>query len=285
MKVFQWIMALFSRLFPGRASDLALTLMTGPRLPQAWRGRAEFAPDRQVPVGERACLNIWSGGPQRVLLVHGWSGHWTQFETMMKVLGRDDFSFYALQMPGHGSEVDGASHVGEFITSLRLALDVIGEPVEVMIGHSMGASAVAYVLSEREDMGRAVLIAPPTDFRGVVGRMAGMLKLGKRARDLLLDKMAARVGISYDALDIARRGERIGARVLLVHDSADREVPFTDSLRLYRSLAAATLYQTEGKGHRRVLADKDVLEHVVGFVREGVLSVPAADAGQIRVPA
>lgn len=112
-----------------------------------------------------------------------------------------------------------------------------------------------------------------------------MLKLGKRARDLLLDKMAARVGISYDALDIARRGERIGARVLLVHDSADREVPFTDSLRLYRSLAAATLYQIEGKGHRRVLADKDVLEHVVGFVREGVLSVPAADAGQIRVPA
>lgn len=285
MRLFQILMALFSRILPGRASDLALQLMTGPRLPQALRGRAGFAPDRQVPVGERARLNIWSGGPQRVLLVHGWSGHWTQFETMMKALGRDDFSFYALQMPGHGSEADGASHVGEFIAILRRALDVIGEPVEVLIGHSMGAAAAAYVLSEREDISRAVLIAPPTDFRGVVGRMASMLKLGARARQQLQDKMAARVGISYDALDIVRRGERIGARVLLVHDTADREVPFTDSLRLYRSVPAATLHQTVGKGHRRVLEDKEVLERVAGFAREGVLSVPAPDAGQIRVPA
>ena len=285
MKAFQWIMALFSRLFPGRASDLALQMMTGPRLPLAWRGRAEFAPDRQLPVGERARLNIWAGGPKRVLLVHGWSGHWTQFETMMKVLGRDDFSFYALQMPGHGSEADGGSHVGEFIATLRQALDVIGEPVEVLIGHSMGASAAAYVLSERGDIARAVLIAAPTDFRGVVGRMAVMLKLGGRARKQLQDKMAARVGISYDALDMARRGDRIDARLLLVHDSDDREVPFTDSLRLYRSVAAATLHQTLGKGHRRVLSDKDVLEQVAGFAREGVLSVSVADAGQLRVPA
>ena len=112
-----------------------------------------------------------------------------------------------------------------------------------------------------------------------------MLKLGARARQQLQDKMAARVGISYDALDIARRGGRIGARVLLVHDTADREVPFTDSLRLYRSVPAATLHQTVGKGHRRVLEDKEVLERVAGFAREGVLSVPAPDAGQIRVPA
>lgn len=285
MKLFQWMMALFSRILPGRASDLALQLMTGPRLPATWRGRTGASPSRQVEVGARAKLHIWAGGPRRVLFVHGWSGHWTQFEKMMQVLDRETFTFYALQMPGHGSEPDGASHVGEFIATLRKALEVIGEPVDVLIGHSMGASAAAYVLSEREDIARAVLIAPPTDFRGVVGRMAGMLKLGGRARKQLQDKMAARVGISYDALDIAHRGEQIGTRVLLVHDTADREVPFTDSLRLHRSLAAATLHQTVGKGHRRVLADKEVLERVAGFVREGVLSVPAADAGPIRVPA
>ena len=204
---------------------------------------------------------------------------------MIKHLGQEQFSFYALQMPGHGSDADGASHVGEFIATLRQALDVIGEPVEVLIGHSMGAAAAAYVLSEREDIARAVLIAPPTDFRNVVGRMASLLKLGQRARKKLQEKMAARVGISYDALDIAHRGERITARLLLVHDTADREVPFTDSLRLYKSAPAATLHQTVGKGHRRVLVDSEVLERVAGFVQQGVLSVPIPEAGQIRVPA
>lgn len=285
MKLFQLLMALFSRLLPGRASDLALRLMTGPRLPQAWRGRSEFAPDSQLPVGERARLNIWLGGPQRVLLVHGWSGHWTQFEAMMKALGRESFSFYALQMPGHGEEPDGASDVGEFITTLRLALEVIGDPVDVLIGHSMGASAAAFVLAERGDIARTVLVAPPTDFRGVVGRMASALKFGARARQQLLDKMAARVGIGYDALDIARRGSLINARTLLVHDTGDREVPFTDSLRLHQAMPSATLHQTVGKGHRRVLTDKAVLGLVAGFAREGVLSVPVPEGDLARVPA
>lgn len=285
MKVFQWMMALFSRLFPGRASDLALRLMTGPRLPEAWRGRAEFAPDRQVAVGARAHLNIWAGGPQRLLLVHGWSGHWTQFEAMMKTLGREQFSFYALQMPGHGSEPDGPSHVGEFITTLRHALDVIGAPVDVLIGHSMGASAAAFVLSERDDIGRTVLIAPPTDFHGVVSRMANNLKLSEPARQQLLDKMASRVGIGYGALDIVRRGFRITARVLLVHDRDDREVPFADSQRLYQSLPAASLHQTAGKGHRRVLVDRNVMDLVAGFARDGVLSVKQPGVETLRVSA
>ena len=285
MKLFQLLMALFSRILPGKASDLALRLMTGPRLPQAWRGRVEFAPDCQLPVGERARLNVWLGGPQRVLLVHGWSGHWTQFEAMMKALGRESFSFYALQMPGHGEESDGASDVGEFIATLRLALDVMGAPVDVLIGHSMGAAAAAFVLGERGDIARTVLVAPPTDFRAVVGRMAIGLKLGRRAHRQLLDKMAARVGIDYDVLDIVRRGALISARTLLVHDAGDREVPFADSLRLYQSLPSATLHQTVGKGHRRVLTDSAVLGLVAGFAREGVLSVPASAGDVARVPA
>lgn len=285
MRLFLFIMAVFSRILPGKASDTALKLMTSPRPPSQVEGDVFPVPEKVIAVGSRASLQIWPGGSRRVLLVHGWSGHWSQFSALMAHLGRDAFSFYALQMPGHGSERDGVSHVGEFITALRQALEVMGEPVEVLIGHSMGASAAAFVLSERGDIGKTVLIAPPTDFHDVVNRMATNLRFGERARQQLLDKMASRVGIGYDALNIVRRGPLMTARVLLVHDSDDREVPFTDSLKLYQSLPAASLHQTVGKGHRRVLADRDVLERVAGFARDGVLTEKGPDVESLRVPA
>lgn len=282
MRFFLILMAIFSRILPGKASDVALRLMTTPRPQRPVESREGFPPESELPVGRRASLKVWGGGSQRVLFVHGWSGNWQQFQPLLKTLGRERYSFYALEMPGHGRVADGASHVGEFITTLRLALDVIGEPVDLLVGHSMGAAAAAYVLAERDDVGRAILVAPPTDFRGVVGRMAGWLQFGVRARQQLLNKMAQRVGMGYDALDLVRRGARIGGRVLLVHDRRDREVPFADSARLYQSIPAATLQETDGKGHRRVLSDPTVLSVMVGFASEGVVSLQGPAADQAR---
>ncbi|KGD65161.1 hypothetical protein Y5S_01595 [Alcanivorax nanhaiticus] len=285
MKIFLMVMALFSRLFPGRASDLALQLMTTPRPQQSLSSDAEGQPDRQLAVGERARLHVWSGGARRVLLVHGWSGHWTQFRPVMAALGKERYSFYALEMPGHADKAAGSSHVGEFITTLRQALDVIGEPVELLIGHSMGAAAAAFVLAERGDIARTVLMAPPTDFHAVVSRMARMLKFGQNAKAQLLAKMAERVGMSYDSLNIVSRGALISGRVLLIHDGKDREVPIADSLRLYQVMPSATLHQTTGKGHRRILSDPDVLDEIADFAEQGVLSVKMPVAQPAKAPA
>ena len=285
MKIFLMVMALLSRLFPGRASDLALQLMTTPRPQQSLPSDAQGQPDRQLAVGERARLHVWSGGARRVLLVHGGSGHWTQFRPVMAALGKECYSFYALEMPGHAGKSGGSSHVGEFITTLRQALDVIGEPVELLIGHSMGAAAAAFVLAERGDITHTVLMAPPTDFHAVVSRMARMLKLGQRAKTLLLEKMAERVGMDYGSLNIVSRGPRISGRVLLIHDGKDREVPFADSLRLYQVMPSATLHQTAGKGHRRILSDPDVLGAITGFAEQGVLFLKMPVVQPAKAPA
>ncbi|WP_323773345.1 alpha/beta hydrolase [Alcanivorax sp.] len=276
MKLFVIAMAVFSRLFPGRAGRLALDMMTTPRRFAPDAGAGVVPPERIVPVGSRARLLVWPGGPRRVLLVHGWSGHAQQFQPLMTELGRDRHTFYALQMPGHGAEMDGAAHVGDFIISIRQALDEIGEPLDLAVGHSMGAAALAFVLAERKDVPRAILVAPPTNFRAMVSRMAVFLRFGSSARQHLLEGMANRVGIGYEVLDIARRGRRISCPVLLVHDMTDREVPFADTLRLHQAVAKAQLFQTSGLGHRRLLAEPSVLKAIHGFADEPVTEVRAS---------
>tara|TARA_B100000676_G_scaffold311010_1_gene379371 strand:- start:391 stop:1224 length:834 start_codon:yes stop_codon:yes gene_type:complete len=277
MAFFLGFMAIFSRLFPASASRLALRMMTTPRPGSAMRGDDVVAGkmEQTMPVGSRACLRVCPGGPRRVLLVHGWSGHGKQFQPLMNALGHEQYSFYVLQMPGHGAEADGTAHVGDFITTVRQALDVMGEPVDLVIGHSMGAAALAYVLAERPEIRRAVLVSTPADFHAVVGRMASFLRFGRRARQQLLDGMAGRVGMGYEVLDIARRGRHIQGEVLLIHDVQDREVPFTDTLRLHQALPAARLLQTHGLGHRRLLSESSVHEAVQAFAGEPTVKVSA----------
>ncbi|WP_300523179.1 alpha/beta fold hydrolase [Alcanivorax sp.] len=272
LSVFQALMAGYSRLLPGRASDTALHLLTTPRVtrgPLSFRGSE---PDLTVSLGDRAQLAIWQGGEEAALFVHGWSGRATQMSPFINAVDAHRYTRYALILPGHGPQADGPAHVGDFIASIRLALDFIGGPVSVALGHSMGAGALAHVAAQDPRLERLVLIAGPAEFRGLVNNFAAFLHLGERARLQLLQKMAARVGIGFDALNIARLGGKIRGPVLLIHDTGDREIPFVEGLRLQQAIPGATLYQTQGLGHRRVLRDTVVIDTVTAFANPPTVS-------------
>ncbi|GAA0897304.1 hypothetical protein GCM10009557_96270 [Virgisporangium ochraceum] len=55
---------------------------------------------------------------------------------------------------------------------------------------------------------------------------------------------------------------------LVVHDRGDRSIPVTDGTDVYAAWPGARMRTTDGLGHRRLLADPDVVAHVVGFVME-----------------
>ena len=265
LSVFQTLMAGYSRLLPGSASDTALHLLTTPRVSRGPLSFRTSEPDLTVSLGDRAQLAIWQGGDDAALFVHGWSGRATQMLPFIDAVDGSRYTRYALILPGHGAQADGPAHVGDFIAAIRLALDFIGGPVSVALGHSMGAGALAHVATQESRIGRLVLIAGPAEFRGMVNNFASFLHLGERARLQLLQKMAARVGIGFDALNIARLGKQIRGPVLLIHDTGDREIPFAEGLRLQQAIPEATLHQTQGLGHRKVLRDAAVIDTVKAF--------------------
>ncbi len=53
---------------------------------------------------------------------------------------------------------------------------------------------------------------------------------------------------------------------LILHDPADREVPWAHGSAIARAWPGATLEPLDGLGHRRLLRDPDVIQRVVEFV-------------------
>jgi len=67
------------------------------------------------------------------------------------------------------------------------------------------------------------------------------------------------------AHDLPRWAQRSGAALLVIHDTKDREVRFSDGARVARSWRAP-LFATTGLGHVKLLRDASVVERAVAFV-------------------
>ena len=66
----------------------------------------------------------------------------------------------------------------------------------------------------------------------------------------------------------------------MVHDRADREVPYAEGAQWSRQLARAQLLTTEHLGHNRILAAPEVTASITRFA----LAEPAVHSAAVYVP-
>ncbi len=78
---------------------------------------------------------------------------------------------------------------------------------------------------------------------------------------------AARLGFSWDSLDVTRAALYVETPPLLViHDRFDGEASWRDGAAIAGAWPGAALDTTTGLGHRRILADPNVIERAVSFI-------------------
>src|SRR3546814_1563363 len=88
------------------------------------------------------------------------------------------------------------------------------------------------------------------------------------------------VDTSFEEFQAQNNAPRIGRPALIVHDLADREVPWEEGERYARFWHDSRLLSTQGIGHNRIVDDPGVIEAAVRFLRgsqvgERVVSTPA----------
>jgi hypothetical protein len=115
---------------------------------------------------------------------------------------------------------------------------------------------------------RLVLIAPISTTMSGVEIFARMARIGPRVRALMPGRVERIVRMSLSHFDIVGRAAECEdlPRALVVHDSGDRTVPFDLGVLVTAAWPGGQLLRTEGLGHRRILADRAVIESVTGFV-------------------
>jgi predicted alpha/beta hydrolase family esterase len=217
----------------------------------------------------------WGTGPA-VLLVHGWEGRGSQLGAFVEPLVAAGMSVVAFDAPGHGDSPDHRLYLTDLADCVTDVIAAIG-PVHAIIAHSFGAAAVL-LASRRSGTSatRNVMVAPNVLIDDAVRRFAHLVGLDENDRTALEQRLADQTGVGIDDLAIDRLAADRDDALLVVHDRDDSEVAFEHGRRLAETWPNATLRDTNGLGHRRILRDPDVLAAAVAFVREGI-SPPASD--------
>jgi pimeloyl-ACP methyl ester carboxylesterase len=232
------------------------------------------SPRRQ---GERRRVTAWRWGHgPTVLLVHGWEGRGAQLGSFVEPLVRAGLSVVAFDAPGHGDSPGRRLYLTDMADCVVDVARAVG-PLHAIVAHSFGAAAA--LLAHRRgaiDAPRNVMIAPNVLIGDAVAQFGRAVALDDRDCSTLEHQLASHSGIGLESLEIEHLvGERESA-LLVIHDQADREVPFKHGERLAATWRQAALHPTAGLGHRRILRDPGVIADAIGFVQHGV-SPPASE--------
>lgn len=214
----------------------------------------------------------WGEGARTVLILHGWGSHAARFTTMVRVLADRGWRVLAPDAPGHGESHGSTSSLPQFIGALDAVIGRLG-PVHALVGHSMGALAMAMRLGDAarplpSTISRAVLISVPSGAPFLVESFEQLFGIGEATHRHGLALFEKRFGGPPARFMALPDGARIEVPVLLVHDDADDVVPFEQGAQLLRRLPGARLVATQGLGHSGMLRDARTIAAIADFLDE-----------------
>jgi pimeloyl-ACP methyl ester carboxylesterase len=273
----RWLRRVFAMLgpcAPEAAARLAYALLTRPprvaerTWERAVRSRANCSALR-FGAGELA-LYEWGSGARTVLLVHGWGARGTHFGRMVPALVQAGHRVLAFDAPAHGYSTGRSTTLPDFAASVAAVARHVGG-VELLVAHSFG---VAMALWAQADWGlrvrRQVLFSSLDHCQWVTeefGRLMGLPPaIMERGRQLMVQRTGS--VMDWDRLSVADWLCESKASTLLMHDTADQEVPVQHLFSLIKACPQRPMdvHLTEGLGHHRLLGDSRVVNRVVDFL-------------------
>lgn len=216
-------------------------------------------------------LARWTlGSGPRVLLVHGWNSRGSHLLGFAQPLVDAGFSVTLFDLPGHGDSGGHASSVVHAARALRTMRTALGD-IHAVIGHSMGSAAALLAFANGLLVRRSVHLAGPSSLTPMVKGIAKAQGLGPADAAAFAGWVEGFIGVRIASVDLERLQHGLRHPGLIVHDPEDRTVPFAASQALHAAWAGSRLEPVSGLGHRRLLADADVIARSVAFITEGCL--------------
>lgn len=209
----------------------------------------------------------WGAGPL-VILAHGWGSRAGRWTTLGGALIEAGYHVLTYDAPAHGRSEGRLASLPEFARALRAVADTAVQRPVALVGHSLGGAAIAVAASKGMPCPAAVLLAAPADPKGFTDRFADVVAMPDNVRTALYDRLGARLGITWEELDIPSIVTGFQCPALMFHDRGDPDIPFAEAERIAAAWPGAKLVPTEGLGHRKILHDPAVIARILHFVRE-----------------
>lgn len=270
----RFALALIEREAPALGARLAVRMwMTLPAAPTATDLPRLSPPGNRTFLESGVAAESWGDEDHpAVYLMHGWAGYRGQLGAFVTPLTEAGFQVVALDAPGHGESAPGMygrrrALMPDFIAALRSAISHYGAPAGV-VAHSLGASAVAVAAVDGLAAKRLVLIAPVANVMSGLDIFTRAAGVGPRVRARMPRRVERITGMPAAHFDIAARAAECEELppALVIHDVADKRVPFDNGALVAAAWPDSRLETTEGLGHLRILSDQRVIDTAVAFL-------------------
>jgi pimeloyl-ACP methyl ester carboxylesterase len=273
---------------PERAvADAVRLFLTPPRRVDRAKDRAFLSGGEGFVVqagGTR--LAAWRFGPRdrpAVILSHGWGGRGAQFHAFVPALVGAGFQAIVFDHGGHGLSEGRQSSLIEFgrhLDAVARAVAAQGAPIAGVVGHSLGAAAIAPFLRASRERPRCVLVAPPASLVGYSAWFADKLGLGETMRRRLQAAIERRYGVPWAELELPGSVATLAAPALVIHDEDDADVRWSSGLAIARAWPDARFVRTRGLGHTAILRDAGVVRDSVDFLKSEVVFPRPPERGE-----
>ena len=261
-----------ARISPGLAGRLALELWRRPGRPGEVRpGERAVHESARVGViphaGSFVVTYAWGDGARPVLLVHGWRSRASRFATLVTALEAAGYSPVSYDAWAHGATKGPVRTILDHEQVITALAERHGG-FEAVVAHSFGVPVAMYAVRQGVRADRVVALSGMSDFGHLVDSFCTTLGLGAPV-DEQLRRAIERRYFDGDS-SIWRRfsvGPIPGLDLLVMHSPEDRMVDRGQADLLVASQGdRATLIETPGLGHGRILDDPGVIDATVRFV-------------------
>jgi len=208
---------------------------------------------------------------ETVLAIHGWRSRTEHMKALIETCRAAGYRVLSVDLPGHGASPGRRLTMVSAVDAAQSVAEWFG-PFSAVIGHSFGGAVAANAVAGSirgippVAASRLVLIAAPSSLPAVLDEFGNLLNLGPRSRAAVAGQVERIAGRPLD--EFTRSLQLAGAPLptLVIHAPEDREVP-AGHAELYGSAGShVRLHWTPGLGHRRILADRGVLDEVLAFL-------------------
>lgn len=269
------VLNILARFAPRLAGSIAFTVLGLPRrktpklVEQAFLAAADL--HYETIDGQRYAVYHWGFRGPIVLLAHGWESHAGRWRKIAPALVQAGYQVLAVDAPAHGRSSGRRFTMIRYADVLRTLMQRFA-PVEIVIGHSVGAAASIWAmgtLSPALRPRKAAILASFSRLQTIMDdaqRKTGASAQLMEALDAHVVRLTGKPIAHYSLANMARQ---LGAvETLLVHDRQDRVTSVHESEILHQAWPGAQLLATEGFGHG--LTAPDVIETVLDFVQAAV---------------
>lgn len=263
---------ILKKISPFLASRFAAKLFLTPfkyKLPEREREMDENSRQTKLKVPsikKEIVVYEYGNAPQKLLLVHGWSGRGTQLAKIAEALVKMGYSTISFDAPAHGRAPGKMSMMPYFIESIHYLEKELG-PFEAAIGHSLGGMSSLRAIKKGLRIKKLVIIGTANSITHITREFNRNLKFDEKIAAMMKAHFDKKFGEDMDEYSGAVSAKEVGIPTLVIHDMQDVDVHVSSAYEIADALKNSEIFITEGLGHRRILGDKQVINKITTFLK------------------